>query len=89
MVIGRACSNLLSTFDLVRKCQIWAFNKTQITRTWINLYRPLDMHYMRTHVGDTLKLIVCVLFKTNENTFRNEKCKVTFGFEYSVPLYMV
>ena len=29
--------------------------KTQITRTWIKLYRPFYMLYARTRVGDTLQ----------------------------------
>ena len=29
--------------------------KAQITREWIELYRPLYMHYARTLVGDTLQ----------------------------------
>ena len=28
VVLGTACSNLLSTFDLVRKCKFCAFNES-------------------------------------------------------------
>ena len=28
MVLGTVCSNLLSTFDLVGKCQLYAFNES-------------------------------------------------------------
>ena len=47
MVLGTACSNLLSTFDLVRKCQLIVLMKAQITRKWIKLFRPLYVHYAR------------------------------------------
>ena len=52
--------------------------KAQITRKWIKLYRPFNMHCARTRVGDTL-----LQFKWNEDLFRDEKCKVTFGVKYN------
>ena len=77
MVLVTGCSNLLFTFDLVRKCHFVFLMKAQITRKWIELFRPLYMHFARTRVEDTSKR-----FKTNEDIFRNERCKVTFGVKY-------
>ena len=49
------CSNLLSTFDLVGKCQSCAFNKSTGNSHVDGIYLQFYMHYARTRVGDTLQ----------------------------------
>ena len=82
MGLGTMCSNFLSTFDLVRKCQFCAFNKNT-DNSHVDLVTSTAAHALcsdtcwRRSPIDTL-----LQFKTNKNILRNEKCKITFGFEY-------
>ena len=82
MVLDTACSNLLSPLDLVRKCQFCAFNEntdnSQVDKVISAVLHALcsDTCWRHTPI-DALSQ-----FKTNEDLFRNEKCKVTFGVKY-------
>ena len=82
MALGKACSNL-STFDLVRKCQFCAFNES----TDNSQADQIALTALHALCSDTCRkctpLDTLLQFKTNEDLFRNEKCKVTFGFEYT------
>ena len=51
--------------------------KPQVNRVWIKFHRSLYMPYAWTRVGDTLDTLL--QSEKNEDIFRNEKCKVSFG----------
>ena len=77
MVLGTACSNLLSAFDLVRKSCV--FNKSTDNSQVIStaLHALCSDACCRHTPTDTLPQFIA-----NENTCIPERCKDTFGFEY-------
>ena len=90
MVLDTACSNFLYPFDLVRKCQFCAFNKStdnlQVDKVISAVLHALCSDTCWRHTAiDALSQ-----FKTNEDLFRYEKCKVTFGVKQNkfIPITM-
>ena len=76
------CSNLLASFDLVRKCLFCVFNEST-DNSQVDQVISTALHALCSSTCWRHTPIDALLqFETNENIFKNKKCKVTFGVKY-------